>query len=272
MDNICKFVPSASAHDVIKTIEFVLETERKNIARTSLAFYRIYYVLSGSARITGDSIVQTVKAGDVFFVFPVMRYAIEGNEDFRYMYISFLGLRANELTDKFGITPRNFVFENMDALGPVWELGISQALEVADLSSEAVLLQTFAMIGSRVLEKQEAKEISDSEERFLLVKKYIDENFTDIYFSLDKVSQEFSYNKKYISSTFKKYFKVGIQEYVNTLRINYACTLIEQNYTGIADIAFLCGVKDAMYFSKIFKKRVGLSPREYVQKKGQIRA
>ena len=267
MDNICKFVPSSSAHDVIKTMDFVLETERRNVAQTSLAFYRVYYVLNGTANITGDYIMQTVKPGDVFIVFPVMKYAIEGDEDFQYMYISFFGLRANELTDKFGITPRNFVFESMDALRPVWELGIAQASEVTDLSSEAVLLQTFAMIGSHVLQKQETKDISGSEERFLLVKKYIDENFSDIYFSLDKVSQEFSYNTKYISSAFKKYFKVGIREYVNTLRINYACTLIDQNYTGVADIAYLCGIKDAMYFSKIFKKRVGISPREYVLKR-----
>lgn len=267
MDNICRFVPSASAHDVIKTMDFVLETKRIMVTQTSLAFYRMCYVLNGTATITGDHIVQTVKAGDVFIIFPVMKYAIEGDEAFQYMYISFFGLRANELTDRFGITQRNFVFEGMDALKPIWEWGIAQPSAVIDLTSEAVLLQTFALIGSHALQKQENKDISNSEERFLLVKKYIDENFSDIYFSLDKVSQEFSYNKKYISSAFKKYFKVGIREYVNTLRINYACTLIDQNYTGVADIAYLCGIKDAMYFSKIFKKRVGVSPREYVLKR-----
>ena len=33
----------------------------------------------------------------------------------------------------------------------------------------------------------------------------------------------------------------------------------------VSDIAYLCGYMDPLYFSKVFRKKMGLSPREYMQ-------
>lgn len=57
--------------------------------------------------------------------------------------------------------------------------------------------------------------------------------------------------------------RVGISEYVATLRIQQACTLLDQGFTSVKDIAFLCGYNDPLYFSKVFKAKTGVSPREY---------
>ena len=57
-------------------------------------------------------------------------------------------------------------------------------------------------------------------------------------------------------------------EYLLTLRVNYAKRLLRESpclhYT-VAQIATMSGFSDISYFSRIFKKRTGLSPRAYVQ-------
>ncbi|MBQ1222950.1 MAG: helix-turn-helix transcriptional regulator, partial [Oscillospiraceae bacterium] len=53
--------------------------------------------------------------------------------------------------------------------------------------------------------------------------------------------------------------------YLNTLRIRHACVLIEQGISGVKDISNLCGFSDPMYFSRLFKAKLGVSPREYVR-------
>ena len=102
-------------------------------------------------------------------------------------------------------------------------------------------------------------------DKFMRIKKYVDDNFWDPTFSLGHVSETFSYSKKYLSVAFKQHFKVGFSEYLSMLRIHHACVLMEQDYTGVGDIAFLCGFDDPLYFSRVFKKQMKLSPKTYIK-------
>ena len=56
-------------------------------------------------------------------------------------------------------------------------------------------------------------------------------------------------------------------KYINTIRIQYACSLPEQGITSVKDISTMCGYSDSLYFSKVFKRKMGLSPKEYIEAK-----
>ncbi|MBO7208706.1 MAG: helix-turn-helix transcriptional regulator [Clostridia bacterium] len=64
---------------------------------------------------------------------------------------------------------------------------------------------------------------------------------------------------------FKKTFNIGMSEYINTIRIQHSCTLMNQGFTSISDISNQCGYSDPQYFSKVFKKRMGMLPGEYIK-------
>ena len=49
-----------------------------------------------------------------------------------------------------------------------------------------------------------------------------------------------------------------------TLRIQHACMLINEGLSNIKDIATLSGYRDPLYFSKVFKNAMMLSPKEYI--------
>ena len=87
--------------------------------------------------------------------------------------------------------------------------------------------------------------------------------------SLKKLAGLFSYTEKYISHLFKKKMNVGFNYYLNNLRLQYAHELIAQNVHSVSEIAILCGFSDPLYFSKVFKKRVGYTPTEYMKRKGK---
>jgi len=264
-DNVCRFVPTNSSGDALHTVNYVYETtKRGNAVPATYSMYKINYVVDGEASVVCGGVEKRVKKGDIFFILPSVLYTVSGNDDFKYAYISFLGIRASAVMEKLGINKRNFVFTDFRELEKVWLDGLSVANELIDLVSEGVLLYTLARIGDRCTVIASDRKASDYEERFLLIKKYIDDNFSDSNLSLDKIAPEFSYNKKYLSSAFKKHFKIGVTEYLTVVRINHACMLMDQKYTGVSDIAFLCGFDDPMYFSKVFKKRMGISPKAYM--------
>ena len=58
---------------------------------------------------------------------------------------------------------------------------------------------------------------------------------------------------------------MGNQTFVgHTVRIQQACTMLKQGFTSVSDVALRCGYPDAQYFSKVFKRRMSISPREYL--------
>lgn len=261
--NICHFVPFHKDSHSISVINFVLETKVQSGDRLrSESVYKMYFVRSGDGALHTCGKSVSLVMGDIFFTFPGTPFAIESKHDLNYMYISFVGLRGNAIMEELKINSKNCLFHNAQDIQHMWEEGISANAKVVDLISEAVLLYTFAYLGDLYLPDIKQTERSSA---VYHIKKYIDDNYTDHSFSLDKISRELSYNKKYISYIFKKRFGVGIIEYLNTVRIQNACTLMKQGFTGIHDIADQCGYSDAPYFSKLFKTTMGISPSDYIK-------
>jgi methylphosphotriester-DNA--protein-cysteine methyltransferase len=57
-----------------------------------------------------------------------------------------------------------------------------------------------------------------------------------------------------------------IARYVNRVRVDHAKELIEATHLSMNEIGYLTGLNDPFYFSKVFKKYVGLSPTQYYKK------
>lgn len=258
--NICKFIPKAEEEININILNFVYETKKQSFDNIHCdACYKMYFVTSGKGKLRLAEKIYELEKNYVFFTLPSTRYSIESCEEFEYMYISYLGTRTNKIMEHYNITRKNFLFKNFPDLDLIWKESISDNTSVLSLRCEGILLYTF----SKIVQPTEDKKY-DKNKIVPEIKKYIDENFTDADLSLDKISNKYSYNKKYISTVFKKKTGVGISQYLSTLRIQYACTLIEQGFTSVKDIAFLCGYNEALYFSKVFKIKMGVSPKEYI--------
>ena len=265
IENICHFIPYRRDNNSLQTVHFVLETKVINMEKPRTeSLFKMYCVACGRGQLHTAWKVHKLKKGDVFFTFPARDFRIEGENDFAYMYISFLGVRANKILDSFAINDKNCVFTGTASLSEFWKNAINIASDPMGTISEGVLLYTFGVLGARFEEKQGQSE--KGVQSINVIKKYVDDNFSDEDFSLEKISKALNYNPKYISQLFKKKMSVGINEYLNTVRIQSACTMIEQGTTSVSDIAMRCGFSDAQYFSKVFKRKMGIPPTEYMKK------
>ena len=261
--NVCHFVPREVNDHSIHTVHFVLETKEQIYTGLRLkSLYTVYFVIQGAGKLHTRGEIMSLKQGDIFFSFPAEPFAIESVADFQYMYISFLGARGNRIMDMLGISHKTSLFSDCDALSPVWMQGLNSPAELSDIASEAVLLHTFAYLGGRLPEFSSRDE--GRIDLISMIQKYVDEHFSDPDFSLERLGSELKYNKKYLSTVFKRHVGVGIVEYLHTVRIQHACTMLRQGFTSVSDVAFRCGYPDAQYFSKVFKRRMSISPREYM--------
>jgi two-component system response regulator YesN len=67
----------------------------------------------------------------------------------------------------------------------------------------------------------------------------------------------------YLSRLFSEHLKTNFIDYITEIRIAQAEKLIRESRMNIKEIAFAVGYQDPNYFSKIFKKITGLSPRTF---------
>ena len=75
----------------------------------------------------------------------------------------------------------------------------------------------------------------------------------------------FGLSPNYLSILFKKNCGTGFSEYIAQAKINRAKALLMEQDMKIYEAADQLGFESAFYFSKVFKKVTGLSPREFIQ-------
>lgn len=91
---------------------------------------------------------------------------------------------------------------------------------------------------------------------------YIEENYMH-RLTLSSISSNVNLSSSYLCRVFKSEVGTSITSYLNNLRVRKAATLIKENNLSMKEISALVGIDDQLYFSRLFKKCMGISPSEY---------
>ena len=96
------------------------------------------------------------------------------------------------------------------------------------------------------------------------VRKYINSHLED-RLTLNEVSAVFGLSPNYLSALFKKNCGIGFSEYITQRKIALAKSRLLEEGLKIYEVADRLGFESAFYFSKVFKKVEGMSPRDFLQ-------
>lgn len=94
---------------------------------------------------------------------------------------------------------------------------------------------------------------------------YINLNF-DQEVSLTLIAEKINVSPSHLSKKFKKEIGMTVTEFINTKRMKQAKVLLEKGESSITDIAILSGFDDPGYFTFVFRKLEGMTPREYIKR------
>ena len=98
---------------------------------------------------------------------------------------------------------------------------------------------------------------------------YIEEHYTKEDLSLNEVAASVHVSANYFSALFSTERNETFVEYVTNKRMDAAKKLLLKGELHTGEIAALVGYKDAHYFSFVFKKTQGVTPREYRSGEGK---
>jgi len=94
---------------------------------------------------------------------------------------------------------------------------------------------------------------------------YIYDHILDTSLTVERIAKKFNISPEYLRKLYRTQYGVSPKEYILRKRIEMAKTMIESGEIKINCIPYECGFNDYAHFSKMFKKRVGVSPLTYLK-------
>lgn len=157
----------------------------------------------------------------------------------------------------------------LETLGNVTESDKTKITEInPDVNMKPEQVEDyFVEILKRALEIRNRE--SDFQSKYILRKaqEYIEGNFEKENLSLNEVAIAVGVSANYLSAIFSQGMNRTFIEYVTDKRMEKAKKLLRETEASSGDISALVGYKDPHYFSFVFKKTQGISPREYRNRK-----
>lgn len=120
-----------------------------------------------------------------------------------------------------------------------------------------VLKQVLAVLSEHV-----ARLKSDSG-RFEQINSYIMEHYLEPYLNAGAVADAFEMSPSNITRLFKKYKRTGFLEYVNTLRVEKAKSLLNSTNYTLAEISVMVGYTNTVTMTRAFKRCTGTTPGNF---------
>lgn len=259
--NICRFNPSRSSDLICE--HFIFETNKAQSEPVTASGHVMNIVIKGNGILRTKGAEYPIAEGTIFFILKNEIFSVASDSEFEYSYICFSGRRADEYLERLGIGEQCRIFESYGKLIPFWRDSIELCTDGnVDILSEAVLLYSIATLTP---EKRMGDDFISE------VITLTQENFTDPDLSIATISEEMGYSPKYLSTMFKKKKGIPFTEYLREIRLKHAIFLIENGVFSVKNVALLCGYRDALYFSKLFTKHLGTSPKEYIKQTEEMK-
>lgn len=97
------------------------------------------------------------------------------------------------------------------------------------------------------------------------------ENYSDPNMTLESIAKSFYISKSHLSRLFKQFTGESFSDYLRTIRLSGACSLLANTDMTVEDIIFHCGMRDPTSFYKAFSQYTGMTPNKYrkTHKKGE---
>lgn len=235
--------------------------------REKLLSYLIFIVRSGEGRLEYQGKEYQLKRGDMVFLDCSVSYLHETSEKlWNLQWCHFQGPEMVGVYEKYKSRGGKVVFQSShqkeyeELLNKLNETAGSDSY-VRDMEINTLLSSLLVLLMKDAWNPEEHKG-KGKRESLSEIREYIRENYAK-ELTLEELSARFYINKTYLSELFKEQYGISIKDFMVSVRITEAKKLLRFTRKTTEEIAAEVGVNGAAYFSRMFKRVEGVSPKEY---------
>ena len=236
-------------------------------------YYEIYCLISGSARFFVDGKIFNITEGAIIIIPPFMMHRSLGGVYERVnIYVSpdILDFSEKKLLDGYAGFPTRPNGEGCE--GAIYALLSEMRAGYCDRTLGKYSLHlaksfVFLLGGAGVsVEDSHDEPVRDGEE-MLGIASYINSSFRE-KITISSLCERFFMSKNTLTKKFQSVMHCSVTEYLLGVRLSRAKDLLTEGRKSMSDIAAECGFSSANYFSLIFTRKVGISPKNYRKRDG----
>lgn len=236
--------------------------------RENLASYLFFLVEDGSGTLEYEGQQFPLEQGDCVFLDCRKPYAHRSSlQLWKLKWVHFYGPNMNGIYKKYqerGGRPC-FRAEHPETFSALLET-LYETAASSSYIRDMKILETLTTLLTLLMEASWNPEggsgRSGHKRNLQNVKEYLDQHYAESI-SLDNLAELFFLNKFYLTRIFKEQFGISVYQYLLRVRVTHAKQLLRFSDLSIEAIGQECGMEDANYFSRMFKKVEGLSPGEF---------
>lgn len=113
-----------------------------------------------------------------------------------------------------------------------------------------------------LIDEVRSREYTPKNPAIYLCREYIDLHFREKD-CLAKAAEQTAVTRRRFNDIFRNTFDITPARYITVKRIDYAKSLLASAQLSVSEVALMCGFSDVYYFSRLFKKETGSSPRAF---------
>lgn len=235
--------------------------------------YILHFVISGKGFYSIDGNTYPLEAGQMFLITPGkhVSYGSDSQDPLDYAWIGFKGLRVDAILKQCGFSEKHLVLSlsiDMEViLDRINNILDCRALTPADeLRREALMLAIFSkLIDNYALHRQKLSSDSNNRSSGVYIELAIEHinNYYNDGCNVSDIAKHIGISRAYLNHIFQKELGMSIQKFLIDFRMHKAASLLVNTPYSINEIAQAIGYEDQLAFSKAFKKKFEVSPKNY---------
>lgn len=229
--------------------------------------FTLYCVNRGSILLRCDQLDFRVSAGQGFFILPDVTYILRnlGQEEVECVWITFTGYQVETYLGRANIFRSKPVFHDDEGTRSALINEMYQAAQHFPNRYCKMMSGLYTLFGD-LLEnnpaRQTANGIDTSNYYTSCAVEFIDNHYAkDIVVS--DIADALGITRKHLYLVFRQAFHISPKQYLIYYRIEKACKRLKSTNQSVQEIAETVGYANQFYFSKEFKRLIGMSPTEY---------
>ena len=241
--------------------------------------FLFHYVISGQGYLDADDANGVTRRYDLgpgqgFLICPglVNTYCADQHDPWKYVWLEFDGLRASEYVESAGLNLSQAVYRPQSrAEGQRTRDIMLYMAQHSDASTLHLMGNLFLFLDALIQTSSTRRGLHGVQLKDFYIQEainYMEHNYQR-ELSVEELADVCKLNRSYFSKLFKDSMGCPPQEFLIRLRLSRAAGFMKGTRMSIGDIAARCGYPNQLHFSRAFKKRYGVSPREW---RGQNRA